>query len=1218
MNDMTEISIFSPDGTVIQAGSGVGLTTAAGVWSFSTGKATTGNYILLNGKTLGSFAGVELRVANGGKLYSRDMTGQWYELSGAKWLAWVDPTLESTPSPDGTAVRAGSCGGLVTADGVWTFSTGKATTGNYILLNGQTVGNAVGVELDVANGGKLYSRDATGQWYEWSGTKWLAWVDPTLEFTPSPDGTAVRAGSCGGLVTADGVWTFSTGKATTGNYILLNGQTVGNAVGVELDVANGGKLYSRDATGQWYELSGAKWLAWVDPTLESTPSPDGTAVRAGSCGGLVTADGVWTFSTGKATTGNYILLNGQTVGNGVGVELDVANGGKLYSRNLQGQWSQWTGAKWSAIADPNLATTSTQSTDPGGTGTATPSVTLDTTPPAVSVALVSDTGSLASDGITSDPAVKGIGEANTLVTIKEGGVTLGTTMAESTGAWNFTPAGLVDGVHTLSASQTDLAGNTGTATLSFTLDGAAPAMSMALVSDTGGSASDGITSNSAVEGVGQANTLVTITEGGVTLGTAMADGTGAWSFTPVGRADGAHVFSASQTDLAGNTGTATLSFTLDATAPAMSMALVSDTGGSASDGITSNSAVEGVGQANTLVTITEGGVTLGTAMADGTGAWNFMPASLVDGVHTLTASQIDLAGNTGAATLSFTLDATAPAVSMALVADTGSSSTDKITSNPAVKGVGQANSLITIKEGGVTLGTVMADGTGAWNFTPAGLVDGVHTLSASQTDLAGNTGSATLGFTLDRAAPVLFVNLIADTGISATDKVTANPGITGKGDANVLVTIKEGIKLLGTTMADATGAWSFTPIGLPEGTHTYGITQTDLAGNTGSTTKTFTLDSSQSSPPLGSVLSIDLVSDTGISATDKITSNSGIKGTGQANTLVTIKEGGVTLGTTTADGSGAWSFTPAGLANGAHTLTATQTDLAGNTTTATQSFTLDKAAPLMSMTLVSDTGASATDKITSNPTIKGTADANTFVTIKEGGTTLGTVTATSTGNWSFTPTALTDGPHTFSATQTDLAGNTGTATLSFTLDKTAPVVSMTLLSDTGSSATDKITSNPAVNGLGQANTLVTIKEGGATLGTTIADGTGAWSFTPTGIGRRRTHTQRDPDRSRRQYRDGHAELHARYATAATVAGRRHCRLASAKHRRDSRAKRLCDVRPGLQTGRDNARREPRHAHRRGRLRGADGRQGDQQRRLGAPCGSDLERARKSPRAAASR
>ena len=42
-----------------------------------------------------------------------------------------------------------------------------------------------------------------------------------------------------------------------------------------------------------------------------------------------------------------------------------------------------------------------------------------------------------------------------------------------------------------------------------------------------------------------------------------------------------------------------------------------------------------------------------------------------------------------------------------------------------------------------------ADGTGAWSFTPAGLIDGAHTLTATQTDLAGNTGTATLSFMLD-------------------------------------------------------------------------------------------------------------------------------------------------------------------------------------------------------------------------------------------------------------------------------------------------------------------------------------------------------------------------------------------------------------------------------------------------------------------------------------
>ncbi len=290
-------------------------------------------------------------------------------------------------------------------------------------------------------------------------------------------------------------------------------------------------------------------------------------------------------------------------------------------------------------------------------------------------------------------------------------------------------------------------------------DRTAPKVSTALVTDTGSSATDKITSNPAMKGTGEANTLVTIKEGGTTLGTAAADSTGLWSFTPTGLADGAHTLSATQTDLAGNTGTVTLSFTLDRTTPKVSTALVTDTGSSATDKITSNPAMKGTGEANTLVTIKEGDTTLGTAAANSTGLWSFTPTGLADGAHTLSATQTDLAGNTGTVTLSFTLDRTAPKVSTALVTDTGSSATDKITSNPAMKGTGEANTLVTIKEGDTTLGTAAANSTGLWSFTPTGLADGAHTLSATQTDLAGNTGTATLSFTLE--------------------KITLNPAVTG-------------------------------------------------------------------------------------------------------------------------------------------------------------------------------------------------------------------------------------------------------------------------------------------------------------------------------------------------------------------------------------------------------------------------------------------------------
>src|SRR3954464_4759092 len=102
-------------------------------------------------------------------------------------------------------------------------------------------------------------------------------------------------------------------------------------------------------------------------------SPDATVLWAGSGGSLATGYVVWTFSTGKTTTGNYILLNGKTIGSAAATWLKVANSGTLYSINAQGQWFRWTGTTWSAIANPDPLT----------------------------MALVSDTGNLAPDGITS-------------------------------------------------------------------------------------------------------------------------------------------------------------------------------------------------------------------------------------------------------------------------------------------------------------------------------------------------------------------------------------------------------------------------------------------------------------------------------------------------------------------------------------------------------------------------------------------------------------------------------------------------------------------------------------------------------------------------------------------------------------------------------------------------------------------------------------------------
>ena len=45
-----------------------------------------------------------------------------------------------------------------------------------------------------------------------------------------------------------------------------------------------------------------------------------------------------------------------------------------------------------------------------------------------------------------------------------------------------------------------------------------------------------------------------------------------------------------------------------------------------------------------------------------------------------------------------------------------------------------------------------------------------------------------------------------------------------------------------TATADASGAWTFTPTGLANGTHTVVASEIDAAGNSASTSLTFTLD----------------------------------------------------------------------------------------------------------------------------------------------------------------------------------------------------------------------------------------------------------------------------------------------------------------------------------------------------------------------------------------
>ena len=762
------------------------------------------------------------------------------------------------------------------------------------------------------------------------------------------------------------------------------------------------------------------------------------------------------------------------------------------------------------------------------------------------------------------PTLTGSGaEAGATVTLFDtnGTTVLGTGVVNGSGNWSITSTTLSAGTHTLTVTETDLAGNTSVASssLNVTIDTTAAAPSapdLTAASDSGVSSTDNITkvTTPVFTGSGaEAGATVTLhdTNGTTVLGTAVADGSGNWSITSSTLAAGTHTVSVTQTDIAGNTSVASssLNVTIDTSAAAPSapdLAAASDLRrASSTDNITNVTAptFSGSGaEVGATVTLhdTNGTTVLGTGVADGSGNWSITSSTLSVGTHTVSVTETDIAGNTSTASsgLAVTIDTSAAAPSapdLAAGSDSGKSATDNITNvtTPTFTGSGaEAGATVTLHDtnGTTVLGTGVADGSGNWSITSSTLSAGTHTVSVTETDLAGNTSTASssLNVTIDTsaAAPSAPDTAAAsDSGKSSTDNITNvhHAGLhryrrrsrrhrdAARYQRDHRTRHRRGGRLRSN--------WSITSSTLSVGTHTVSVTETDIAGNTSvaSSGLAVTIDTSAAAP---SAPDLAAASDSGASSTDNVTNvtTPTFTGTGaEVGATVTLHDtnGTTVLGTGVADSSGNWSIASSTLSVGTHTVSVTETDIAGNTSAASSGLavTIDTSAAAPSapdLQTASDSGTSSTDNITkvTTPTFTGTgAEAGATVTLHDtnGTTVLGTGVADGSGNWSITSSTLSVGTHTASVTETDLAGNTSVASssLAVTIDTSAAAPSapdLAAASDSGSSSTDNLTNvtTPIFTGTGaEVGATVTLHDtnGTTVLGTGVDYVSGNWSIT---------------------------------------------------------------------------------------------------------------------------
>jgi hypothetical protein len=436
---------------------------------------------------------------------------------------------------------------------------------------------------------------------------------------------------------------------------------------------------------------------------------------------------------------------------------------------------------------------------------------------------------------------------------------------------------------------------------------------------------------------------------------------------------------------------------------------------------------------------------------------------------------------------------------------------DKITSaaNLTLGGTAAANSTVKVYEGTTLLGSVTTDSSGNWSVSLGSLGDGAHSFTSTATDASGNTSvvSSALIVTIDTTAP----GAPAISGYTP-DSGTVGDGITnatmltlsGTAEANSTVKIYDGAAQVGVATANANGNWSTSTSTLAVGSHNLTAKATDAAGNTSvaSSTLSITIDSTAPGAPTITSYSPDTgTPGDGITSANVLT----LSGTAEANSTVKVYDGATLLGSVVANGSGSWSYTTATLASGSHGLTAKATDAAGNTSVAssTLSITIDSTAPgAPTITSYSPDTGTPGDGITSANvlTLSGTAEANSTVKVYDGATLLGSVAANGSGSWSYATTTLAIAVHSFTATDTDAAGNVSAVSSALPVTITAaPITAPTISSfspDTGASG-DGITSahQLSLSGTAVANSTVQVYDGTALLGSVIAAASGTWSYT---------------------------------------------------------------------------------------------------------------------------
>ncbi|WP_442855917.1 Ig-like domain-containing protein [Enterobacter sp. E20] len=1035
-----------------------------------------------------------------------------------------------------------------------------------LIVSGTSTDLAAGSTVTVTINGKDYSATvlADGTWQAAVPAADVSqWADGSLDIKASAQdasGNPVTIGTVVDVDLASVAITISSvtddnvlNAAEKGQDLLLSGTTSNVEAGQTVTITFAGKTYTTtvDANGDWTwtvpaaDLSGLKdGDASVQVTVTNV---NGNAASSAQEFSVDTTAPTVTINTishdnmlNAAEAAQDLTLSGTSTAE-AGQTVTVTFNGNQYTAQVQADGS-WTldvpAADMAGIADGSAAVTATVSDKAGNPASAGSSVLVDTTVPQISFNIVAgdDVVNIAEHGQALIVSGKVTGaQAGDVITVTLNGKDY-TAMLDASGSWSVgVPAAdvgaLVNGEQTISATLTDKAGNSTTATHEFDVSLIAPvvAINTLVVDDVINATEKG--QDLLVSGTSNQpdGTTITVTLNGISY-TATTDASGNWSITvPAANVsalgEASYVVTASVTDAAGNSASTGHSVLVDSALPQVTINPVATddviNAAEVAAGQTLSGKVSGAAIGDT-VTISIGGNTY-TAMVQDDLSWSVNVPSTVltaigNGDLTVSASVTNGHGNSGTGEREIVIDANLPGLRVGTVAGDDVINSIEHAQNLIITGSSEGlatGAALTVTVNGKTYAaTVLADGT--WTAAiPAADVSalnaGTVTVTVEGQSAAGNPVSISHDVKVDLAAVAISIDPIAsDDVINAAEKGAdlVLSGSTSNVEENQTVTITFGGKSY-TATVDADGNWTATvpsaDLGsLKDGDASVQVSVTNVNGNSASAGREYSVDAT------APTVSIEIVSDNNIINAAEAQQDLVVNGVtnAEAGQTVTVTLNGVDY-TTTVQANGSWSVTVpsadlSGITDGNYTISAAVSDKAGNPASADRDVLVDTTVPQLTIHTVSDddviNSAEHAQALIVTGSVTGAA-AGDVVTVTLNGKSY-TATLDASGNWSVgvpaaDVTALAAGDHTITAALTDKAGNSNSATHGVEVNLTAPVLTIDTVSGddaiNNAEKTQDLTISGTASGLA-AGAVVTVMLNGKAYSAQVDDN-GKWTTT---------------------------------------------------------------------------------------------------------------------------